>query len=200
MRENKLGQAQEQFRRAAQLDPNDTESRFQLASLALRQRKLDEADAALGELFKLAPNDARAYLQLGVIQQMRGDPRNAMATYRKSIEADPHSPAANNLAWLLATSEDATLRDGAEAVRLAEGLRKSTSGERPDVLDTLAAAYAEAGDFGKAVQTAETGAQLAVEMKNSQLEAAVRSRLVFYQQRKPYREPATQPATQPRGG
>jgi Flp pilus assembly protein TadD len=74
----------------------------------------------------------------------------AIAELRTLLVLDPAwPPAANNLAWLLATCEDVTLRDGAEAVRLAEIARRPTISS---TLGTLAAAYAQAGRFDDAVR------------------------------------------------
>ena len=63
--------------------------------------------------------------------------------------------AANNLAWLLATHPDAELRDGAEAVRVAERMCEAVPAPPPVLLDTLSAAYAEAGRFDDALRTVD---------------------------------------------
>ena len=69
------------------------------------------------------------------------------------VPGDARLPGA--MAWLLATSPEASLRDGARAVELAQRAVRLTGGREPDALDTLAAAYAEAGRFAEAVETAE---------------------------------------------
>jgi hypothetical protein len=70
--------------------------------------------------------------------------------------------ALNNLAWLLAANRDAAVRNGAEAVNLAERACKLSDYKTPVFIGTLAAAYAEAGRFGDAVTTAEKARDLAL--------------------------------------
>ena len=67
----------------------------------------------------------------------------------------------NRLAWVLATCPESSLRSGAEAVRLAQCEPEVTQGQEPSFLGTLAAAYAEAGDFSRAIEVAERAVTLA---------------------------------------
>jgi hypothetical protein len=112
--------------------------------------------------------------------------KEAIAEYRTTLQLNPQSDAANNLAWLLATAPQDELRNGEEALRLARQLNQVN--QRPEVLDTLAAAYAETGDFDAAAQTAETAIMRASLAKQTKLEQEIRARLELYQQHKPYRE------------
>ena len=106
-----------------------------------------------------------------------GRTREAVAQYREALRLNPNlAGALNNLAWVLAASPDDELRNGAEAVRLAERACELTHYGEPSFIDTLAAAYAEAGRFPEAVTTAEKAEQLAtaagltaVAAKNRQL-------------------------------
>jgi hypothetical protein len=85
-----------------------------------------------------------------------------LARFRQELSRNPESALAmNNLAVLLATAPDASLRNGAEAVRLAEQASALTKHEHPVMLTTLAAAYAETGRFADAIRTAEQAIQLA---------------------------------------
>jgi len=96
--------------------------------------------------------------------------------------------ALNNLAWVLATGKEARLRDGAEAVRFAEHAARLTGGNYGDALDTLSAAYAEAGRFPDAIATA----QRALAVTNPPPDAArvkqIQARLQLYQSGKAWRE------------
>jgi Flp pilus assembly protein TadD len=97
-------------------------------------------------------------------------------------------PALNGLAWLLATHPDATVRNGPEAVRLAERACAVTSRRNPELLDTLAAAYAEAGRFPEAINAAQEAITLA---RTAGDEAAVHqaeNMLGFFRSGRPFRE------------
>jgi tetratricopeptide (TPR) repeat protein len=94
----------------------------------------------------------------------------------------------NNLAWILAAGAEAELRDGAEAVRLAERACELTHYQEPLFIGTLAAAYAEAGRFPEAVTAAEKAAQLATHAGLNDLAAKNRQLLELYRAGKPCRE------------
>jgi len=96
--------------------------------------------------------------------------------------------AHNNLAWLLATCPDASLRDGSRAVELARKAEQLAGSSHPEIFDTLAAAYAEAGQFSEAMETAKKALQLASAQHNSAMADAVRARLKLYEANSPYRE------------
>ena len=88
----------------------------------------------------------------------------------------------------LATEPDAQLRNGPEAVRLAEHACELTQRKQPRLIGTLAAAYAEAGRFADAVKAAEEAARVAEAMGDKSLAAENRELLALYSEGKPYRE------------
>ncbi len=86
----------------------------------------------------------------------RGQYKLAKAAYHKAVKLDPHWLwSQNNLAWLLATCPDPSVRDGKEAVRIARKCCKLSKWHNSCFINTLAAAYAEAGHFEQAVLCAE---------------------------------------------
>jgi hypothetical protein len=95
----------------------------------------------------------------------------------------------NNLAWVLATSSDDGLRNGAEAVRLAERACELTHHGQPFFIGTLAAAYAECGRFPEAVTTAEKAEQIATAAGLTAVAEKNRQLLELYQAGKPYHDP-----------
>jgi len=96
-------------------------------------------------------------------------------------------------AWLLATCEDEQVRDGAEAVRIAERALRMSGSSDPRLLDVLAAAYAERGDFSEAQRTAEQALGRARAMKDDHLAARIASRSGKYRAGQPHREPPGSP-------
>ena len=122
----------------------------------------------------------------------------ACAQYQRVLELDPDDIAAlNDLAWILATCPDDSLRDGAKAVKLAEKAAQLCHSQSPEVLDTLAAADAEAGNFSEAVQTVKNASSLAAAQNRQSLELSLQTRLSLYRSNIPFRdvESPTQPAS-----
>jgi tetratricopeptide (TPR) repeat protein len=97
-----------------------------------------------------------------------------------------YAEAQNNLAGVLATAPQASLRNGNKALKLAQQANQLTGGENPIILNTLAAAYAEAGRFPEAVETAQRALQLAETQANITLADAIRSQMKLYQAGLPY--------------
>jgi Flp pilus assembly protein TadD len=127
----------------------------------LRHGQPDDALGQFEETLRLRP-DAQSHSDLGLALTMLGRAREAAGHYETAVKLNPDWPEAlNNFAWLLATTPDAQLRNGARAVVLAEQACRLTDFKQPLLLGTLAAAYAEAGSFDEAVQTAGKAIALA---------------------------------------
>lgn len=110
------------------------------------------------------------------------------------LEVDPDSIAANNLAWTLATSPEATDRDGTLAVKLAVRACERTLYQKTVMIGTLAAAYAEAGRFEEAISTAQKACASASELKELDLLAKNQKLLELYLKHQPYREAPAKPS------
>ena len=117
----------------------------------------------------------------------RGDHRRTVSAYREALKVDPtDGQALNGLAGLLATCPDSKYRNGRLAVELATRACERVQWAQPRYMDTLAAAYAEAGDFGSAVcLEREAVACLPAGDTNR---AAFRGRLQLYENKEPYRD------------
>ena len=178
----RTGDAIAEYREALRIDPEYPEGHNNLGAALVQQGRIDEAIAEYREALRINPNYAPAHNNLGIVLAQQGRSREAIMEYRKVLEMAPDSvDVLNNLAWLLATSDDASLRDGKKAVQLAEKAEQLTKGNDPNTLDTLAAAFAEAGRFPEAVQTAGKALQLARTQSNTELTNALLREIKLYE-------------------
>ena len=112
-----------------------------------------------------------------------------IAAWIEELRRNPDdTQALNNLAWALATSADPRLRNAAEAVRTAERALQLTGGHNPAVLDTLGAAYAEAGRFDKALESARKGLKMARATGQTPLADALALRIRLYEAGQAHRQ------------
>ncbi len=178
------------YRKALEIQPDNADASYNLGMALARCGQFDEALIHLQPALKLRPNDAELQNTLGNISAARGQFPEAIAHYRKAMEIQPDDLAAQkNLAWLRATCPVASQRNGEEAVAIAERVNRRCDGKRPDVLDTLAAAYAELGWFPEARTTAHKSLELVKQQNARALADAVRARIALYEAGKPYHEP-----------
>ena len=169
--------------------PDQEEAQYNLASALLRRGRTDEAIVEYQKVLQMHPESADAHANLGSAWLAKGRVRDAMAEYTKALQISPENLAAlSNLAWLLATSADSSLRNGSEAVRLAERAdsASSRSDKHPTVLRILAAAYAEAGQFAEAKETAQHALEAANIQGNTTLADALQGELALYDLGLPY--------------
>lgn len=144
----------------------------------------DEALQHFREALRLDPLNAEAHYNVGSVLRSRGDLREAIAQFRQALQLrDDWVPAVASLAWLLATAPDAALRDANQAVRFAEQSADLTGRQDASALDVLAAAYAAAGQFDRAVATAEAALRL---KPDAALAAAIRRRQELYGRHEAY--------------
>ena len=182
-------QAIDHYRRAVALRPDYAEAHYNLGRLLVEHGQLADAIAHCEKAVALNPADADAQNNLGVTLFGIGRAYDAIAHYRKALEISPENVAAlSNLAWLLATSSDPSLRNGSEAVRLAERADSASfrSEKHPSVLRILAAAYAEAGQFADAKETAQRALEGANVQGNITLAEALQGELALYDLELPY--------------
>ena len=126
------------------------------------QGQMDEAIGQFRHALQIRPRDteARDNLAKALIKSGRAD--EAIPHLRHLLQVDPKSvPTLQRLAWILATHPVANVRDANDAVWFGQRAAGLTQGRDPTVLDTLAAAYAEAGQFDEAAETARKALRLA---------------------------------------
>ena len=123
------------------------------------------------------------YYNRGIAYERAEKIRLAVADYEKAIDLQTDYPGVgNNLAWLLATSADESVRNPERAMELAA----SVLADAPDdakVLDTVAACYASTGDFDQAKVTQEKAVLLCSEPAARQRFV---DRLELYRNHKPF--------------
>jgi len=159
-----------------------------LADLLIRRGRVPEAIEHSKEALRIRPNDADAQNNLGLALLQTGDWKRAVANFEKALEIDPrHMNAEVNLAWILATSLDASMRDGARAVQVAEDVARRAGHPNAIVLRTLAAAYAETGRFSEATATAQQAIEIARETGNQGLAADLERNIAAYRMNQPIR-------------
>jgi tetratricopeptide (TPR) repeat protein len=179
------------YRTCVAVLPNRTDAQYNLASALLRKGRIDEAIIHYEKALELLPENADAHVNLGSALLAKGRVAEAIGQYKEALQLAPENVAAqSNLAWLLATSPDSSLRNGPEAVLLAEQASRSSDGRRPLALRILAAAYAEAGRFSEARATAHEALQAADDQGNSVLSDFLRKEIVLYESGQPYHKQA----------
>jgi len=184
-----LEEAVTQFEQALRLNPAYAQAHSNLGAALRSQGKLTEAIHHFRQSLLVGPGDGGALYNLANALTVRGDRTEAVAFYWRALEAQPDAPAPfAELAWILATDPDPTLRDPTEAVRLAERAAQLTGHQDAQALDSLAAAYAAVGRFGQAETTARAALALLLPTQN-ELTGAVRQRVELYADGRPYREP-----------
>jgi tetratricopeptide (TPR) repeat protein len=186
--QGRLTEAETHLRTAIQLKPQEPEFHRSLAFALAGEGKGNEALAQLRQAADLDQNAGTRLELAGLLHQL-GKDRDAVAEYHRVLSAQSASfEGLNNLAWILATSADNSVRNGAAAVELAQKACQETQNKDPIPIGTLAAAYAETGRFRDAIATAEAAANLAAAQGNMQFAAVNRQLLQIYRAGKPYHE------------
>jgi tetratricopeptide (TPR) repeat protein len=188
-RQQRDEEAMVQYRRVLARHPNDYKSRLNLGLLLTRTGRFSEAGDQFAYILQTG-EDLPARVQLAEALVAQGKLAEAFGQYRQAL-AQP-SPAwpqmASRAAWLLATHPDQAVRDGRQAVKLAQEACRQTKHQRPEMLRSLAAAYAETGQFDQARQTAEQAVQLARRSGSQPLVESLEADLRNYREGLPIRE------------
>lgn len=190
VRKGDVDGALKEARVAIDLYPHDPDAHVVLGTALLTKGLLDQAIAEYSKSIELQPTHSSAHYNLAFALDQKHDAAAAIAHYQKAIDAQPDFfEALTNLARILAASPDPSVRNGNKAVELAEKARRLTGGKSPSVLRTLAAAYAENGQFDKAVEIGRQGSWLAQQQNEFAVAQAINHELSFYELGRPYRDP-----------
>jgi tetratricopeptide (TPR) repeat protein len=176
-----------EYREALRINPGYADAHFNLGTTLLQQGRPVEAEAEFRAALRINPDDAEADKNLGNALLQQGRAAEALDQAQKALDLQPADAGAqNNLAWMLATAPQPSLRDGAKAVRLAVQASQSSGGNNPVILRTLAAAYAEAGQFPDAVQAARKALDLARAESDAELAGTLLREVKLYEAGRPY--------------
>jgi tetratricopeptide (TPR) repeat protein len=177
------------FKKAVELHPKSAAAHSNLGTALRDSTDLPGSVTAYKKAIELDPGKFQAHYNLGMIHQSQGQYAEAEQAYLEAIKAQPaFVPAKNALAWLLSTCPDDKIRDGKRAVEYATTACELTGWKTPLFLDTLAAAYAAAGQFEEAVRYQSRAVDDPA--LNGDDRAAAKQRLELYQQKKPFRDQA----------
>ena len=179
-----LAAAERAFSAAVAAAPDYAPAYGNLGSLRRIRGDVRGAIATLEQAVRIDPGYAEARLNLGIAYQEAGDRPAATRHLRRAIELQPENAEGYNaLAWLLATAPDATPASTAEAVTLAQRAATLTGGRDASVLDTLAAAFAAAGDLDRAAAAAQRAVEMANASGQKALAVQIQRRLERYRRR-----------------
>jgi len=188
--QGKREEASRHFQEALRIDPRFAEAHMNLAMTLANEGRTDEALLHGAQAVMLRPEFAPAHHSFALLLSRAGRAADAVAQLREAVRLAPEwTEALNNLAWALATSGDAALRNGAEAVVLAERACAGMANAPANLLDTLGAAYAEAGRFADATRAADSAIERARAAGESALADEIARRRDLYSARRPFHEP-----------
>jgi len=176
------------IREAVRINPAISEAMNNLGLALLQKGQTGEAIALFREAVRINPSYSEPHNNLGYALLQKSQAEEAIAHFREALRINPaYSEAMNNLAYSLATAGDGRLRNGREALEMAQRANDLTKGGDPILLGTLAAAYAETGRFGEAEETARRAIELAKAQGNPALAGTLQEHLKLYQARQPLR-------------
>jgi tetratricopeptide (TPR) repeat protein len=174
------------FEKAIELDPANTYALIGRGSIRATKKEFDDSIADFNECLRLDPKDVESLLGRANTYGMMKEYEKQIADYREAIGLAPdHSMAHNNLAWTLATCPEEKYRDGKAAVDEATKAVELTQNKQGEFIDTLAAAYAEKGDFDKAAEYQQKAIDL---VEDEKVRKDMRARLEMFRKHEAYRE------------
>ncbi len=182
-------EAADHYREALRLQPDSAETYYNLANSQAEAGMTEEAAALYRKALQINGNFYDARYNLARVLVASGDTDQGVEQYRAALRINPDAlDALNNLSWLFSTHRDPDVRNASDSIRLAERAAELTGYGDPVFLDTLAAAYAEAGRYDDALKTARKAAALAESSMDEKLHGDITHRMELYRSGKPYRD------------
>jgi tetratricopeptide (TPR) repeat protein len=187
-RKGQPDEAMAHFEQAIRLQPDYAEAYYNRGNVLYAKGRIDEAITDFEKTLQIQPNDADAHTGLGNALLRKGALKEAIVHYGEAMALAPQDPhCRSNLAWVLATSSDASVRDGAKAVELARQAVSLSGGKEPLFFRTLAAAYAETGRFSDAIAVVQQVVAIARMQGQTGLANLLEGDVLLYRQQVPLR-------------
>jgi tetratricopeptide (TPR) repeat protein len=189
-RKGRLDEAMLHLREAVKFQPDYADAHYNLGTALFQKGELNEAIAEYRTTLSIHPYDAGAHTSLGNALVQKGFLGEAVDHYEKALQSEPDSILPlNNLAWVMSTGPDDSLRNNEIAVELATKANQLSKESNPVFTRTLAAAYAQAGQFEKAIETARRASEQANAQGVRGLALQIQEDVDLYQRRTPLRDP-----------
>ena len=183
-----LREAEKEMTAAAQINPDDLALLMDLGLMRFRLGDFQKSHEVYSQVARATPRNGMVLYHLANNEVRLGRIPEAIRNYRTALGRVPNlSQAANNLAWILASHPDASLRSPEEALKITTRLCRDTGGKSPLYLDTHSIALANTGKFKEAVKSAYKAIALIPAENNSAIEG-IQRRIALYAAEKPYRE------------
>ena len=177
------------YQAGVELKPNALLPRLNLGTVLVELGRFPEAMSQYERAARLDPASPQPRYLMGKAQLRQGRDAEALACFRDALRLDANDvPTLTWLARVLSSDAEPGIRNGVEAVALAERANALTGGSQTTVVDVLGMAYAEVGRFGDARQAAEAALKQARAGGPVGISAALQERLRLYEANRPYRE------------
>lgn len=192
IQEKRVGDAIAELERLVQLNPENRLLLMQLASMYQMDDRPRKALRIADRLINAEPTDWQALRLRGDVLLALGRHADAINDYEEAVKNIPEdeedlSGVLNNLSWVLSTSPEDSVRNGDRALEAGLKACELTEYKKSHILSTLAAAYAELGQFDKAIEWSSKAVELGAKEEAEQLDQ-LKEELKNYQDKKPWRE------------
>lgn len=178
------------LRKATRISPDFFEAYYNLGLELAKKNRVNEAIDAWLNTVRIRPSFAAGQENLGYAFYLQGKFADSLTHLRLALEADPDRVSDLNLAAsVLATCPDSSLRNSADALALADRAQTLTHGQDAAILDTVSAAYAEAGRFPNAIEVEQEAIKVATQQGKTALTDTLKAHLTRYESNAPLREP-----------
>jgi tetratricopeptide (TPR) repeat protein len=163
------GEAVKNYSIAIENGDNDSSLYYSRAQALFGLKEYKRAIADFDKFIQCNPSVAEGYASRGYVLSLAGKYKLGIDDCKKAIAINTNAiEGYNNLAWLLATAPDPKLRDGNMALTCAKKACELSGWKVSCALGTLAAAYAETGNYAEAIKWQEKQIELGVEAQDKE--------------------------------